>query len=487
MDAGAARGRGEDAPQQVGGDLLVERGEDDRRAVVGDRPAAVVVNKRDAAVGEAKRRDIGPVGGAACVTRSAVAQLLVVGQDRDTRAQVAGDRRRDERAGGCRRRGSGRGRRGDSGASRADRCSRRSAVHGPRRRGSPAPRRPACVRAGGSGAGDQPPVATASRRPRARSPSTPRRSPRRPRRPSSRRGRWRARVRCEGARAGPASRVGEELGREQRLHRQPRDVDRLGAVARGHRADLGHTRSQSSGRPLPFCVPYGRPQAEAITLTYDQAPQPAQAGGRRLQLVPAVPQPPAPAPRVPDLRHSMAGARSWRRTTAATITTTEVGRRRDRPSRNRTQRASPLASVADRRAEPRPRAALTVAVDANGADLGVAEVVAGAAIAAEHGVHVLLFGDVEAARRRCPTASTVVHAPISIAKAADAVAAVRVDTRRRRSSRPRERSADGRADALVAGGSTGTRARREPVQHQARPRHLPPGAGDRRSRCPGGR
>ncbi len=35
---------------------------------------------------------------------------------------------------------------------------------------------------------------------------------------------------------------------------------------------------------------------------------------------------------------------------------------------------------------------VTVAVDANGADLGPAEVAAGAAIAAERGMRVLLFG-----------------------------------------------------------------------------------------------
>ena len=38
---------------------------------------------------------------------------------------------------------------------------------------------------------------------------------------------------------------------------------------------------------------------------------------------------------------------------------------------------------------------VTVAVDANGADLGPAEVAAGAAIAAAKGVRVVLFGDAE--------------------------------------------------------------------------------------------
>jgi glycerol-3-phosphate acyltransferase PlsX len=57
---------------------------------------------------------------------------------------------------------------------------------------------------------------------------------------------------------------------------------------------------------------------------------------------------------------------------------------------------------------------LTVAVDANGADLGVAEVAAGAAIAAEHGARVLLFGDANEVGTM-PAGVEVVHAPISIA------------------------------------------------------------------------
>jgi glycerol-3-phosphate acyltransferase PlsX len=98
--------------------------------------------------------------------------------------------------------------------------------------------------------------------------------------------------------------------------------------------------------------------------------------------------------------------------------------------------------------------ALVVAVDANGADLGAAEVAAGAAIAAGHGVHVLLFGDAEQIGDM-PDEVTVVHAPVSIAKAQDAAAAAR-STPEASVVQAARAVAEGRADALVAGGSTGT-------------------------------
>jgi glycerol-3-phosphate acyltransferase PlsX len=96
---------------------------------------------------------------------------------------------------------------------------------------------------------------------------------------------------------------------------------------------------------------------------------------------------------------------------------------------------------------------LTIAVDANGADLGPAEVAAGAAAAAEHGVRVLLFGPADAIGA-VPDGVELVDAPVSIAKAADPARAVR--------SAPEASIvqaavavAQGRADALVSGGSTG--------------------------------
>src|SRR2546430_12979485 len=67
---------------------------------------------------------------------------------------------------------------------------------------------------------------------------------------------------------------------------------------------------------------------------------------------------------------------------------------------------------------------VTVAVDANGADLGAREVAAGAAAAAERGTRVLLFGSA-AEIGGVPAGVELVHAPVSIAKAADPPLAVR--------------------------------------------------------------
>src|ERR671931_1575621 len=105
---------------------------------------------------------------------------------------------------------------------------------------------------------------------------------------------------------------------------------------------------------------------------------------------------------------------------------------------------------------------VTVAVDANGADLGPSEVAAGAAIAAEQGVRVVLFGPAaelgdalgghdELLRDEVVT---VIDAPVSIAKVADPVRAVRAapDASIVKAARA---VAAGEADALVAGGSTG--------------------------------
>jgi glycerol-3-phosphate acyltransferase PlsX len=96
---------------------------------------------------------------------------------------------------------------------------------------------------------------------------------------------------------------------------------------------------------------------------------------------------------------------------------------------------------------------ITVAVDANGADLGPAEVAAGAAEAAADGVRVLLFGPADE-MGAAPAGVEIVDAPVSIAKAADPVAAVRAEPE---SSivRAARAVADGEADAFVSGGSTG--------------------------------
>jgi glycerol-3-phosphate acyltransferase PlsX len=96
---------------------------------------------------------------------------------------------------------------------------------------------------------------------------------------------------------------------------------------------------------------------------------------------------------------------------------------------------------------------VTVAVDANGADLGPAEVAAGAATAAAQGVRVLLFGPA-GAFGEVPDGVEVVDAPESIAKASDPVAAVR-STPGASIVQAAQAVAQGRAQARVAGGSTG--------------------------------
>ena len=94
-----------------------------------------------------------------------------------------------------------------------------------------------------------------------------------------------------------------------------------------------------------------------------------------------------------------------------------------------------------------------IAVDCNGADLGPAEVAAGAALAAQQGVRVLLFGP--AGELGEPSAGVeIVDAPLSIAKAQDPVLAVRT-TPQASIVRAAAAVAEGRAQALVCAGGTG--------------------------------
>lgn len=97
---------------------------------------------------------------------------------------------------------------------------------------------------------------------------------------------------------------------------------------------------------------------------------------------------------------------------------------------------------------------VTVAVDAGGADLGPAEVAAGASIAAARGVRVLLFGDAEAIGD-VPDGVEVVDAPVSIAKDPDPARAVRAHPEASIVQAAKAVAA-GDADALVSGGSTGS-------------------------------
>lgn len=95
----------------------------------------------------------------------------------------------------------------------------------------------------------------------------------------------------------------------------------------------------------------------------------------------------------------------------------------------------------------------TVAVDANGADLGPAEVAAGAVLAAERGVAVRLYGPAGEIGP-LPDGVEVFDAPVSIAKAPDPARAVR-STPEASIVQAARAVADGEAGALVAGGSTG--------------------------------
>jgi glycerol-3-phosphate acyltransferase PlsX len=97
---------------------------------------------------------------------------------------------------------------------------------------------------------------------------------------------------------------------------------------------------------------------------------------------------------------------------------------------------------------------VTVAVDGNGADLGPEEVAQGAALAAARGIRVLLFAD---ASQISTVADGVelIDAPVSIAKAADPAHAVK-STPEASIVQATRAVADGRAQALVSGGSTGS-------------------------------
>ncbi|HEV3129017.1 MAG TPA: phosphate acyltransferase PlsX, partial [Solirubrobacteraceae bacterium] len=96
----------------------------------------------------------------------------------------------------------------------------------------------------------------------------------------------------------------------------------------------------------------------------------------------------------------------------------------------------------------------TVAVDAGGADLGPREVAAGATQAAAQGIRVLLFGPAAEIESVGPGVE-VVDAPVSIAKAPDPAFAART-TPEASIVQAAKSVADGRAQALVSGGSTGS-------------------------------
>jgi glycerol-3-phosphate acyltransferase PlsX len=101
---------------------------------------------------------------------------------------------------------------------------------------------------------------------------------------------------------------------------------------------------------------------------------------------------------------------------------------------------------------------VVVAVDCNGADLGPAEVAAGAAIAAREGARTILFGPASELRMAIQGtdegAIEVVDAPMSIAKSPDPASAARAHPDASIVQAARAVAAD-RAQALVCAGGTG--------------------------------
>jgi glycerol-3-phosphate acyltransferase PlsX len=96
---------------------------------------------------------------------------------------------------------------------------------------------------------------------------------------------------------------------------------------------------------------------------------------------------------------------------------------------------------------------VVVAVDANGADMGPAEVAAGAALAVRDGLRVLLFGPA-AQIGDTPDGIEVVDAPLSVAKSPDPAQAVRASPDAS-IVQAAKAVAEGRAHALVCAGGTG--------------------------------
>ncbi len=112
-----------------------------------------------------------------------------------------------------------------------------------------------------------------------------------------------------------------------------------------------------------------------------------------------------------------------------------------------------LARSRDGEEPDAPRVFPVVAVDANGADLGPAEVAEGANLAVRQGVRVLLFGPAAEMGNAGPGIE-IIDAPLSIAKEANPAAAARAHPE---SSivRAARAVANGDADALVSAGATG--------------------------------
>jgi phosphate acyltransferase len=117
------------------------------------------------------------------------------------------------------------------------------------------------------------------------------------------------------------------------------------------------------------------------------------------------------------------------------------------------RRTTTITSTITSTSDGNGRSSKLVAVDANGADLGPAEVAAGAALAASRGAKVLLFGPAQEIGEM-PEGVQVIDAPISIAKSVDPARSAR-STPQASIVQAACAVAEGRADALVCAGGTG--------------------------------
>ena len=227
----------------------------------------------------------------------------------------------------------------------------------------------------------------------------------------------------------------------------------------GPREDVrGADAAQGDRCPIARLVRYpsaadGRPQAEAVALAHEQAPLAAQdhrAGGERC--------PQCHQPRRPHRVCPHCGFYGGREVVA--------DRARPRPRHD---------------SSPSMTAEVTVAVDANGADLGPAEVARGAARSPpRRGVPRAPVRARPPRSATSPDGVEVVDAPVSIAKAADPARAVRA-TPDASIVQAVQAVADGRRRRARLRRLDRRRAGRRAVPHQARAGRPPPGAGAARA------
>ena len=278
----------------------------------------------------------------------------------------------------------------------------------------------------------------------------------------SRSRRWRDPDRGRARLLGARRRVGGlELGGVERLERRAADGRGAGTSSGG----MGRVMAVAGTAPQST-TPRG-PAGGAVraSATLRRRPWPSPSKSSRTAARPSAARSTRSA-RPRSTRARSATARAGRTGSARRAAPTPAARSsRPTPSTTRPRRTR---SMAPRRAPTPPT--IVVAVDANGADLGPAEVAAGAAIAARAGRPRAAVRPGRRARRASrPTGVEVVDAPVSIAKAPDPVARRARRPRTPRSCRPRGPSPTGaRRRARLPAARPAPRSPPGLLQHQAR-------------------